>query len=107
MLSNCSNSLCQNPYPYQCGLRSNSTCENSGRIIDGQQAAGCAWPWQAALLEKRGLSFELFCGGAIYNQAESTLEISPDTIPQLPLSKEWSLLLVPLCHKDTAKARNP
>ena len=59
--------LCQDPYPYQCGLRSNSTC-GTGRIIDGEQAADCAWPWQAALLEKKGLSFELFCGGAIYNQ---------------------------------------
>lgn len=28
----------------------------------------CAWPWQAALLEKRGLAFEVFCGGAVYNE---------------------------------------
>ena len=60
--------ITEDPYPYECGVRSNLTCESSERIIDGEDSAGCAWPWQAALLEKNGLSFELFCGGVVYNQ---------------------------------------
>ena len=55
----------QVPFPYDCGMRTNETCRT--RIINGTETEGCAWPWQAALLEKKGLSFELFCGGTIYN----------------------------------------
>ena len=47
-------------------MRTNETCQL--RIINGEQAEGCAWPWQAALLEKQGLSINLYCGGVIYNE---------------------------------------
>ena len=47
-------------------MRTNETC--SLRIINGEEAEMCSWPWQAALLEKKGLSLELFCGGVIYNE---------------------------------------
>ena len=33
-----------------------------------QSFQACFWPWQAALLEKKGLAFEVFCGGVIYNE---------------------------------------
>ena len=46
-------------------MRSNETCQT--RIINGEQAEACTWPWQAALLEKNGLNIDFFCGGVIYN----------------------------------------
>ena len=55
----------KDPFPYDCGVRSNETCQT--RIINGEQAEACTWPWQAALLEKNGLNIDFFCGGVIYN----------------------------------------
>nr|XP_006820863.1 PREDICTED: complement factor B-like [Saccoglossus kowalevskii] len=48
-----------------CGHAGDTKLDSRARIVGGNNAAEGAWPWQAAIFEKRGEHREIFCGGSL------------------------------------------